>query len=135
MSRLWFRAVVISALVSLAFVLASVIIFSSGRSFADVDWGRVNEMNYREAQAYIDKHTKVLSAWDSLVEIYMRGGHWDLLLYTWLSSFALGLTCCGVLLWWLRRGEAPSNTTPHADARDVPASANDSGARAGGRER
>jgi len=28
-----------------------------------------------------------------------------------------------------------SNTTPHADARDVPASAGDSGARAGGRER
>jgi hypothetical protein len=27
------------------------------------------------------------------------------------------------------------NTTPHADARDVPASAGDSGARAGGRER
>jgi hypothetical protein len=29
----------------------------------------------------------------------------------------------------------PSNTTPHADARDVPAHASDSGARAGGRER
>ena len=28
-----------------------------------------------------------------------------------------------------------SNTTPHADARDVPASASGSGARAGGRER
>jgi hypothetical protein len=32
-------------------------------------------------------------------------------------------------------GPERSNTTPHADARDVPASANDSGARAGGRER
>jgi hypothetical protein len=30
---------------------------------------------------------------------------------------------------------SPSNRTPHADARDVPASASDSGARAGGRER
>lgn len=29
----------------------------------------------------------------------------------------------------------PSNSTPHADARDVPASAGDSAARAGGRER
>jgi hypothetical protein len=30
---------------------------------------------------------------------------------------------------------APSNSTPHADARDMPAPAGDSGARAGGRER
>lgn len=30
---------------------------------------------------------------------------------------------------------APSNTTPHTDARDVPAPASDGGARAGGRER
>jgi len=29
----------------------------------------------------------------------------------------------------------PSNTTPHSDARDVPASASSGGARAGGRER
>jgi hypothetical protein len=29
----------------------------------------------------------------------------------------------------------PSNSTPHPDARDVPAPARDSGARAGGRER
>jgi len=32
-------------------------------------------------------------------------------------------------------GTLPSNTTPHADARDVPGSASGSGARAGGRER
>jgi hypothetical protein len=29
----------------------------------------------------------------------------------------------------------PSNSTPHPDARDVPAPASDTGARAGGRER
>lgn len=135
MSRLWFRAAVISAIVSLIFVLGSTIIFGGGRSFSDIDWQRVDEMKYRDAQAYIDKHSKVLSGWDALVHTYVREGHWDLMLYAWLSLFALGMTCCGVLIWWLRRGEAPSNTTPHVDARDVPAPAGDSGARAGGRER
>jgi len=37
--------------------------------------------------------------------------------------------------WVFVGPETPSNTTPHADARDVPAPASDSGARAGGRER
>jgi hypothetical protein len=36
---------------------------------------------------------------------------------------------------YLGYAEAASNTTPHADARDVPALAKASGARAGGRER
>jgi hypothetical protein len=40
-----------------------------------------------------------------------------------------------VVILRLRRANEPSNTTPHADARDVPESASDSGARAGGRER
>ena len=48
------------------------------------------------------------------------------------SIFVVGFASCVlfVLLGGLR-----SNTTPHADARDVPAPAEASGARAGGRER
>jgi len=43
-----------------------------------------------------------------------------------------------VVFWVFKRTRPhtmPTNPTPHADARDVPASANGSGARAGGRER
>jgi membrane protein implicated in regulation of membrane protease activity len=38
-------------------------------------------------------------------------------------------------IWRYRKWRRQSNRTPHADARDVPAHASDSGARAGGRER
>ena len=63
-----------------------------------------------------------------------------------IFTFA-SLLCYGALgVYLLRRGawihrlmrhigQERSNTTPHTDARDVPASASDGGARAGGRER
>jgi hypothetical protein len=43
-----------------------------------------------------------------------------------------------LLFWFMNRRQKaslPSNSTPHTDARDVPAPASGSGARAGGRER
>jgi hypothetical protein len=48
------------------------------------------------------------------------------------SLFAIGFASC---LLFVLLGRLRSNTTPHTDARDVPASAQASGARAGGRER
>jgi hypothetical protein len=52
--------------------------------------------------------------------------------HAWLLvSLALVNACAVVALFLVLR----SNSTPHADARDVPASAGSSGARAGGRER
>ena len=39
------------------------------------------------------------------------------------------------IIWRYGKWRRQSNRTPHADARDVPAHASDSGARAGGRER
>jgi len=55
-----------------------------------------------------------------------------------LAQFAwcilLALPVCVVSSWAARKGP-PSNSTPHADARDAPASASSAGARAGGRER
>ena len=60
----------------------------------------------------------------------------------WLCSIAAGLFLLGGWLTYasLRSpragpGDVPSNTTPHADARDVPASASTPGARAGRRAR
>ncbi|MGH8709573.1 MAG: hypothetical protein ACREVD_16125 [Burkholderiales bacterium] len=60
----------------------------------------------------------------------------------WLCGIAAGLFTLGA---WLSHasthppgidtGGVRSNTTPHTDARDVPAPASDSAARAGGRER
>jgi hypothetical protein len=48
----------------------------------------------------------------------------------------LAVPICGAIVFgaWAARRQQP-NTTPHADARDVPASAGAAGARAGGRER
>jgi len=58
----------------------------------------------------------------------------------WLCSIAAGLFALGAWLAYVSSrpggpGDVRSNTTPHADARDVPASASSGGARAGGRER
>jgi hypothetical protein len=46
----------------------------------------------------------------------------------------LGVQCIALLVATVRTF-MPTNPTPHADARDVPAPASGSGARAGGRER
>jgi hypothetical protein len=58
----------------------------------------------------------------------------------WLCAIAAGLFALGAWMAYVSSrsggtGGVRSNTTPHADARDVPASASGSGARAGGRER
>ena len=60
----------------------------------------------------------------------------------WLCGIAASLFALGAWLSYastrppgLGTGGVRANTTPHTDARDVPAPASDSGARAGGRER
>jgi len=55
---------------------------------------------------------------------------------SYLLLLAAGILTIAVLaIWRYWKWRKQSNRTPHADARDVPAPASDSGARAGGRER
>ena len=136
MTRPWMKAVVVSAVLSAVFVLGASILFGGGRSFPpEIEWERVNQMKYQDAQDYLYHRAQRTSGWEAFLQGARDPWYWQQLFYAWLAFFVFGLVCCGVFLRWLRVTRAPSNTTPHADARDVPASANGGGARAGGRER
>jgi hypothetical protein len=136
MTRPWIKAVVVCAVLSTVFVLGASILFGGGRSFpSEIEWERVNEMKYQEAQDYLYRRAQRMSGWEAFVQGAQSPWYWQQLFYGWLASFVFGLICCGALLRWLKVARAPSNTTPHADARDVPASAGGSGARASERER
>jgi hypothetical protein len=56
--------------------------------------------------------------------------------YAPFAAYLMGLVfvSCMLMARW-ERSRLRSNSTPHSDARDMPAPASDSGARAGGRER
>jgi hypothetical protein len=77
------------------------------------------------------------------VVIFLAGPHAGLLPHAleavvlilgWLSVLVLPVWAAWTV-WRRGRNTVPSNPTPHTDARDMPASANGSSARAGGRER
>jgi len=57
--------------------------------------------------------------------------------HTWAITISIVITWLAIVFiaCFLALGRMRSNRTPHADARDLPASASDSGTRAGGRER
>jgi len=136
MTRSWVKAVVVCAILSTAFVLGASMLFGGGRSFPpEIEWERVNEMKYQEAQDYLSQRAQRISGWEAFLEGAQSPWYWQQLFYGWLASFVFGLVCCGALLRWLKIPRAPSNTSPHTDARDAPPSADAAGARAGGRER
>ena len=96
-------------------------------SFKDIDELR----RYAKLQVELrDTHSQVVDA--LLVRIRTTT--------LWLCTIAAALFALGAWMAYVSgrsggTGGARSNTTPHADARDTPASASSGGARAGGRER
>jgi hypothetical protein len=105
------------------------------RYMPDVDWSRVDSMTYADAIKYINERSHRISSWEAFRDSVQYRHFWLDRLYVWLLMSGFGFVCCAVFIVWLGLHRAPSNPTPHPDARDMPAPASGSGARAGGRER
>jgi hypothetical protein len=136
MNRRWIKVLIVSLVTSVVSTLGMSILFGGGGTYLpNVEWDRVDKMNYRDATTYLVERTQRLSGWEAFIQGAQHPRYWIDLLQTWLFMFGFALVCCAVLLWWLGRARAPSNPTPHPDARDASGSASESGARAGGRER
>jgi hypothetical protein len=110
MTRPWLKAVIVSLVLSAVFTLGTSILFGGGRSYpSEIEWQKVNEMKYQEAQEYLYQHAISMSSWDALKQGFQSPFYWEHLFYAWLTTFALALGCCALLIWWLRRDAKPSN--------------------------
>src|SRR5262245_47271975 len=136
MTRPWLKAIVICAILSAVFTLGASILFGGGASYPpEIEWQRVNEMKYREAEVYLSERAKRMSGWETFIQGIQSPLYWKHIFYGWLASFVFALVCCSGLLWWLGITRTPSNPTPHADAREPTGSEREGAARAGERER
>ena len=99
----WVKATVVSALVALVFTLSTSIIFGGGGSYPPaVEWERVNEMKYQEAQEYLAQLVVSKSGWAAFRQGVQSPLYWQHLFIAWVTSFALALIACAALLKWLR---------------------------------
>jgi hypothetical protein len=118
MSRPWLKATIVSALVSAVIALGGSILFGGGRSYPpEIEWNRVYEMKYQEAQEYLEQRAKRMSGWETFLQGAGSLRYWEHLFYGWLTSFVVAMACCAALLWWLGATRAPSNPTVETDAR------------------
>jgi hypothetical protein len=117
MTHPWLKATIISIVFSGVFTLGTSIFFGGGRSFPpEIEWQRVNQMKYQEAQDYLYQRAIAMSGWEALKQGIQSPLYWRQLFYAWLLSFSLAFACCGALVWWLGIKQAPSNSTFERDA-------------------
>lgn len=98
------KALTVSVLLAVILSLGGAVLFSSGVSIdPDLDWEKVNAMPYSEALAYIDSHTKTMSAWEAL-EGQMQ---WFMFISPGFFALIVLLFCgCLALLFWVRNERA-----------------------------
>lgn len=91
------RAVLASSLVALVLVIAMSLISSGGRMyFAEVDWVKVNSMNYEEAQKYLSERSKSITRWDSLKNGISQSAFWVSALAELALYFLVGFVSCSL---------------------------------------
>jgi len=135
-SRPWLRAIVISLLVSAFVTFGAAIIFGGGAYYVPpVESDKIESMKYGDAIAYINQRAQNMSGWEAFLNGAQSWWYWRQLLPGWALLFIFGFLCCAAVIRWGGLGVAPSNSTPHTDARSSAALDQPPSARAGGRGR
>jgi|SRR5688572_18018372 hypothetical protein len=135
-ARPWLRAAVISLVLSALVTLGAAIIFGGGAYYVPpVVSEKIDSMAYRDAIKYINERSQSMSGWEAFVNGAQSWWYWRQLLEGWSLLFAFGFLSCAAFIRWGRAETAPSNSTPHADARRTATPDQPSSARAGERER
>lgn len=110
------KAAVASGLVALLLVAAMSLLSSGGRMyFAEVDWAKVNSMNYEEAQKYLMQRSKSITRWDSLKNGISHSAFWVSALADWVLYFLVGFVSC-VVYRRLSQSNTSLNSTPQSGA-------------------
>jgi hypothetical protein len=95
MDMAYSKAALASGLVALLFVAAMSFLSSGGRMyFAEVDWKKVNSMNYEDAQTYLAQRSKSITRWDSLKNGISHSAFWVSALADWVLYFLVGVLSC-----------------------------------------
>lgn len=114
----WVKAVVVSLIASAIVTFGTAILFSTGVSYPPtLEWEKIEKMPYREATKYILERSERESGWDLFLQGWDHPRYWIDLAQGWAITFGFAFVCCAVLLLWLGRIRAPSNSTVERDAR------------------
>ncbi len=100
------RAFVVSGALTILLGMVGSLLFDKGQVIdPNLDWKKVDTMNYKEAREYIESHTREMSAWEVLFTD-IQTWSWALFLRGTLFMFISIFVGCLTLLWWLGRKNA-----------------------------